>query len=272
MQPRASIVIPCYNDGRFLEEAIRSVERYSNTIDYELIIVNDGSNEAETLKVLNTLSQKGYKVLHQENRGPGAARNHGIRAAQGVYILPLDSDNKIRPRYISEGIRILDNEPRIGVVYGNAEYFGEKTGVWTMPDFCLAELIRCNFIDTCAVFRRSVWEEVGGYDENRLLMGWEDWDFWLRIAIRSWGFYHSHEVLFDYRVRNGSLVSTVPQRLPLLYDYIFSKSELASASLISAMDTELRRLRSVEASRDYRLGRRLLGPLRRVRRFIQGNE
>ena len=93
----------------------------------------------------------------------------------------------------------------IGVVYGDAQLFGESSEISRVPDFSLARLVEGNFIDACAVYRRSVWEEVGGYDEN-MLLGWEDWEFWLRVALKNWGFRHLDAVLFDYRVRDRYLV------------------------------------------------------------------
>jgi GT2 family glycosyltransferase len=116
------------------------------------------------------------------NRGPGAAWNTGIRLAKGEFILPLDSDNRLRGVYLDEGVSLLKNNPSVGVVYADAEYFGERSGRWYVPDFNLLSLIRMNFIDACALYRKRLWENVGGYDERMLLMGLEDWDFWLRVT------------------------------------------------------------------------------------------
>lgn len=201
---RLSVVIPCFNDGEFIEEAIASIETCSDSV-YEIIIVNDGSKDTSTLNILNKLRSKGYKVLDQQNRGCGAARNTGIRAAQGEYILPVDADCRIRPIYISRGIEILDRYPDVAVVYGNVEFFGEETGVREIPEFNLSSLVNHNYIDNCAVFRKSVWKECGYYDEKMPFFGFEDWDLWLSIAKRKYKFYHAQEVVFEYRVRPVSL-------------------------------------------------------------------
>ena len=210
MAPRASIIIPCYNHGLFLREAIESVEKCPRDL-WELIIVNDGSTDAGTLRVFDELRAEGYRIIDQENRGLGAARNTGIREAAGEYILPLDSDNKIQPEYILTGIDILDTDPEVGVVYGDAEYFGEKTGVWKGRAFDLSELLLKNYIDACAVYRRSIWSDVGGYDANMPYQGLEDWDFWLSAAERKWKFYYIPQVLFDYRVRPDSMINQLQQ-------------------------------------------------------------
>jgi glycosyltransferase involved in cell wall biosynthesis len=203
--PRLSVIIPCFNLGAFIREAIESVEAFPGEQTYEIIIVNDGSTDDFTCKVLQDLKSEGYLVIDQVNQGPAAARNTAIRSAKSEYILPLDADNKIRPDYIQKGIDILDQNPEIGVVYGNAQYFGEKTGVWEMSDFNLTRLINANYIDACAVFRRSLWEKCGGYDEKMPVFGFEDWDLWLSAARKGYKFHYVPEILFDYRVRDGSV-------------------------------------------------------------------
>jgi glycosyltransferase involved in cell wall biosynthesis len=201
---RVSVVIPCYNDGQFIEEAIASVEVCLDPA-WEIIIVNDGSTDVSTLGILDDLKSRGYNVIDRVNGGPPAARNTGIAAAIGDYILPLDSDCRIRPAYIQRGIEILDRYPDVAVVYGDLELFGEKTGIQKAPDFDLKWLVNHNYIDNCAVFRKSVWQECGPYDVNMPYKCYDDWDFWLSIAKKGHGFYHVPEVLFEYRVRSVSL-------------------------------------------------------------------
>ena len=272
MHADVSIIIPCYNDGHFLREAIASVELARTSSLREVIIVDDGSTEPATLEVLLDLGKAGYSVIQQPNRGPGAARNTGIRSAGGQYILPVDSDNRIRKVYLTEGIDLLEAEATVGVVYGDAQYFGEKTGRWNVAEFDLLQLVLRNFIDNCAVFRKSLWEEIGGYDE-KIFMGWEDWDFWLRAALRGWRFIHLEEIAFDYRVRTGSRLSVADKQASENCRYMFSKKELAGIGLLRpellTLRSELHRLGTIEKSLDYRLGRRLADPMRKVRNALR---
>ena len=190
MQNSVSIVIPSYNLGALLRETIASIEAVRTPSLREVIIVDDGSTDPTTLEVLKDLEKGQYLVMRQPNRGVGAARNAGIRVAQGEFILPVDSDNRIRRTYLAEGPTLLHRDQSVGVVYGDAEYFGDRTGRWRVPQFDLVRLVDANFLDTCALFRKRVWEDVGGYDEHMPHMGWEDWDFWLRAAVRGWRFVH----------------------------------------------------------------------------------
>jgi glycosyltransferase involved in cell wall biosynthesis len=170
------------------------------------------------------LETEGYKVIHQRNLGLGTARNNAIKEARGRYILPLDSDNRIRPDYIYDGITLLDNHPEIAVVYGDGEYFGKKEGRWVIGPFNLQKLMIDNYIDACAVFRKSVWEKLNGYDPHMPIMGYEDWDLWLRFALDKQRFYYVNKVLFDYRVLPNSMSNSNERTAPLaLSEYMDEK-------------------------------------------------
>ncbi|HZF08527.1 MAG TPA: glycosyltransferase [Thermoanaerobaculia bacterium] len=217
-----SIVIPCHDDGEFLIEAVASAER-SAPERAELLIVNDGSQEARTQEVLAVLRQAGYTVIDQENGGLAAARNTGVRAARGRYLLPLDADNRLRPGFPAAALAVLDAAPEVGVVYGDRQEFGCRNRRVEVPELDLDGLLRANYIDACAVFRREVWEQCGGYDGTMPAMGWEDWDLWIGAAERGWRFHRLKDVTFDYRVRPGSMASRllraevgVPLRLHMI--------------------------------------------------------
>lgn len=164
-------------------------------------------------------------MIEQTNQGSAASRNTGITVAQGEYILPLDSDNRIRPAYIYKSIEVLDRFPDVAVVYGDVEFFGEEMGICQVPDFNLLWLVNHNYIDNCAVFRKSVWEECGFYDVKIPYIGFEDWDLWLSIAKRGYKLHHIPEVLFDYRVRliSVSTSSRGEEKAKLISRYIASK-------------------------------------------------
>src|SRR4051794_7687685 len=110
-QPKLMIVIPCYNDGHYLVDAIQSVEEQPTPKIRDVIIVDDGSTDERTLRVLSELRDRGYHVIRQANQGLAAARNAAIRAARTDYVLPLDADNKVHENYLTTAIELLDRRP-----------------------------------------------------------------------------------------------------------------------------------------------------------------
>lgn len=205
--PKVSVIIPCFNHGEFLPEAVASVTSM-NRDDVELIVVDDGSTDERTHREMDKLSVAGFHVIRQENKGLPAARNAGIVASKGEYILPLDADDRLRPACIEHGMRILDAHPKTGVVYGDAQFFGITNERWVVGPFNPHGLLEKNRITASAVFRRAVWEQNGGYDE-RMLDGFEDWDFWIGAFEHGWQFAYVPEVLFEYRKAEGSMYTRV---------------------------------------------------------------
>ncbi len=204
MDPVISIIIPCYNQGQYISDAIGSVEKYPDKSVYEIIIINDGSTNEDTIAVLKLLMEKGYHVINQDNQGLSMARNNGIAIAKGKYILPLDADNKIRPAYIDKGIQILDSHPDVGIVYSNSLRFGKENKIFRPGRFILKKLMFENYIDACVVMRKEVWEETGGYD--KMISAYADWDLNLCVFEHGWKFHYVNEILFEYRVRKDSML------------------------------------------------------------------
>ena len=166
---------------------------------------------------------------------------------------------------------LLKKHSSIGVIYTDAEYFGEKSGRWHVPNFNLSSLVRMNFIDACALYRKKLWEELGGYDEQAVCIGLEDWDFWLRVAWHGGSFVHLPEIGFDYRVRSDSMITRTRPRTAEIINYIFDKPEMACYKLLRETDEEVQtlraRIRGMQGSRSYRLGRGLLAPARLLRKL-----
>lgn len=200
---KVSVIMPCYNDGNYIEEAVQSVfnQTYENI---ELIIIDDGSTDEKTKQILSVLEDDArIKLLHTQRRGPAGARNIGIEYAQGTYIMPLDSDDRIVPSYIEKAVSILSNNPQIGVVYCYANLFGEKNGRWDLPEYRLERMLVKNIVFVSALFRKKDWIEAGGFSEQ-FKYGLEDYDFWLSILELGRDIYQIPEVLFYYRVKSAS--------------------------------------------------------------------
>lgn len=183
-RPKVTIVMPVYNTpGAWLAEAVKSVETAKISWS-ELILVDDGSNNLETLQALDRLEAVGHRVLRTENQGVSAARNLGIGEARGEYILPLDSDDLLAPKFLPEAADLLDMTSEVDVVAGALESFGARTiRIVPDPETSLAQALLQSRVSATSLFRRSAWEEVGGFDET-LRLGHEDAEFWIRLLVR----------------------------------------------------------------------------------------
>ena len=127
--PKVSVIIPCYNQGFFLQEAVESVLEQTYQ-DFEIIIINDGSTDAATVALLKNYKQPRTTVIHTNNQGLASARNNGINIAKGKYILPLDADDKIGKNYLQKAIEKLEMNDNLGIFYCEAEFFGNEIGKW----------------------------------------------------------------------------------------------------------------------------------------------
>ncbi|HET7119370.1 MAG TPA: glycosyltransferase family A protein [Hanamia sp.] len=226
MSPRISIIIPCYNHGKYLPDALFNLDP-KNTF-YELIIVNDGSTEKETIKTLESFRARNYKIIDQENMGLAAARNTGISSAKGEFIMLLDADNSIDLDFLKKAVQVFESEPSVDVVYSDAEYFGTKSGKWVVGEFNLQRLMIANFIDACAMVRKSVFDQLGGYDTKmkEIKSGWEDWEMWLRIAFSGKKFRYLPQIGFRYRVTSDSMIEGIKNNYEnrnRLTDYLHKK-------------------------------------------------
>jgi len=191
-----SVIIPCYNYGHLLHEALESVlnQTYKN---WECIIIDDGSNDntkdvAEKYIALDSR----FNYIHQKNKGLAAARNTGLLIAKGDYIQLLDADDVLPSTKIGNHVSILDNRNEVDLVYGIVYIFvkslntidAAKLFVLEPPplsgtrDQILSSLIEDNmFLVHCCLFRRSITHDVGLFNERMITC--EDWNFWFRCAL-----------------------------------------------------------------------------------------
>ncbi len=201
--PKVSVIIPCYNQGQYLEESIESVLKQTFQ-DFEIIVINDGSNDAKTIEILKNYQEVKTKIIHTKNQGVSQARNNGIKEAVGDYILPLDADDKIGTTYIEQALEILEQNPEIGIVYCDAELFGSKKEKWKLKEYKFPNILAGNCIFCSAMFRKTDWEKVGGY-KKEMDKGLEDWEFWISLIEQGANVYKIPEVLFYYRQTENTM-------------------------------------------------------------------
>ena len=216
---RVSVVIPHYNHGEFIELTLQSI--CSQTVPCsELIVVDDGSDDARSRDALRQLSARPrVRVIYQDHRHVAAARNTGIRAARCPHIFVMDSDDLVEPTFLEECLAVLDRRPSVGIVSSWLRTFG--VGEWLVKPQGgdVRNFLHKNNCPGQAVFRRACWEQAGGYKEE-LRNDSEDWEFYLSVLELGW---HAHIVekpLIRYRLRQVSANSEAQTRRPELYKRI----------------------------------------------------
>lgn len=199
-----AVVIPCYNLGRTVEEAIDSVLAQTRPAA-EIVVVDDGSTDLYTRQVLARLGRPRVRVVRTPNRGLPAARNYGIRLTSGRYLVTLDADDLLDPTYLEKTAARLDAEPGLGFVSTAIRAFGAASYVWTPPPCNLINALTMGNAHPASMFRRRLWEAVGGVDESPLMHGCEDLDFWISAMERGFQGEVLAEPLLHYRVRRDSM-------------------------------------------------------------------
>lgn len=221
-----SIIVPCYNQAQYLPDCLQSVveQTYSH---WECIIVNDGSpDNTEAVALEWAAKDNRIKYLKKENGGLCSARNAGISSAEGKWILPLDADDKIGKDYLKFAHDIMISKSEVGLIYANANYFGDREEVWALPEYNLKTLLRANMIYCSAFYKKEDWIRIGGYDTN-MKNGWEDWEFWIHLlGTSNKKVYKLEYTGFYYRIKNDSMIYTFVRNDEILLNtikYVFKK-------------------------------------------------
>lgn len=204
--PTVSVVIPCYEQAIFLPDAVESVIAQTFA-GWEIVIVDDGSTD-DTFKVATRLIRRhpGRRIslVRRENGGLATARNTAITHARGRYILPLDADDEIAPQMLERCVALLEATPSIAIAYTDLQRFGDAHELITASEFDPIVLPIANQLNYCSLYRREVWEDIGGYNPN-MVHGYEDWDFWVGAVEHGYAARRIPEALFRYRIRRDSM-------------------------------------------------------------------
>jgi len=191
---RLAILAACHDDGTTIRETIESLRGERET---ELVVVDDGSTDPETLAALAELEREGIRVLRQENAGPAAAWMAGLRATAAPYVMPFSSDDLLLPGAAGLLADALDANPEAAAAWGDFQSFGAaRADVRTVPELCPWHVTFVNSLSGIAAFRRESLLEAGGWQLRR---GIEDWDLWMRLATRGLVGVHVQHAIFRYR-------------------------------------------------------------------------
>lgn len=271
-----SVIVPCYNNGKYLLETLNSVlsQTYSN---WECIVIDDGSTD-DSRKVAENFVRKDkrFQYIYQENHGVSNARNNGIKKAAGKYILPLDGDDKISPEYITDAAKELEADKNIKLVYSKAKTFGERSGFWKIPSYSFKGLLIENLIFCSAIFRKEDFLKTNGYDEE-MHEGFEDWEFWISFLTETDKVLQLPKVHFYYRIkeitRNPKTTDEekqkriryyIFQKHPDLYQKYFSLPNL----IFEYYQTKIM-LESIKNSTSFRAGKRIMAPFIFIKKLFR---
>jgi len=210
--PRVSVVVPVFNAGDLLRRALDSVAAQTYP-DHELVVVDDGSTDERTVDILRDAARRPGVTLHRTpNRGPACARNLAVSQARGDYVVALDADDSLAPAFLERTVPLLEAEPDLGVAHTWVRLVGRHHGVWKTGPFALPQLLASCTLHVSSLYRRVIWEQVGGYDPQ-FVESCEDWDFWVSAAARGWTGRAVEEPLAFYRRTAQSRETTA--RLPV---------------------------------------------------------
>lgn len=221
-QPDVSVVITSYNYSEFIVEAIMSVLS-TQGLQAELIIVDDHSDDNSVTLIHDLMIQNDcfpmILLARAANAGVGPARDVGISRARADRVFILDADNLIYPNSLRKLSDALDVNPEATFSYGIITKIGEP-GLLSHLPWDIERLTKGNYIDAMALIRRNVWDTFGGYDSECNLRGWEDYEFWLRLAAAGCSATFLPEIIGTYRVHPTSRQQTVNlDTLPLMRDF-----------------------------------------------------
>lgn len=201
---RVSVVIPCYNTHEHLEQTLASVRAQTFPVA-EIIVVDDGSTNPETIRLLDAISES-VKLVRQPNKGLPAARNAGVKHAQGDYILPLDADDWLDPSAVEKLLGALVTHHDAAFAFCHIYMEGEIRGVLAKT-YNFFEQLFLNQLPYCLLLKKCVLEAAGGYDET-MVRGYEDWELNIRLgSMGNFGVMVA-QPLFHYRIaQTGMLMS-----------------------------------------------------------------
>lgn len=246
--PTATIVIPCFNHGRFIAQAVASCLAQVEA-EVRVVIVDDGSDDSSTAQLCDAQAGDRVKVIHQPNRGLPAARNRGAAQADGEFLAFLDADDWIEPTFVSKLARAIReaDDPKVSHAYCQEQLVELGDGVWRVPEWDAELMLITNLHPVTALLRRESYEQLGGFDET-MTRGYEDWELWIRCVERGWRGVRVREPLFIWRrhaeitmvieavARHEELVASIIDRHRELYEPRFEALFARCNSMLRRFD------------------------------------
>jgi glycosyltransferase involved in cell wall biosynthesis len=206
-RPLVSVIIPCYNYGAYVRQAIESVmcQTFQN---FEIIVVDDGSTDELTVSVLDSLAYEKTTLIRQENQGTAGAKNHGTQRARGKYICYLDADDCLDRTFLAKTVAALEADEGLGCCYSWAQCFGDSDALWKTTDLDPYYLCQYMTAPSHIVIRKDAWTQVMKMNGAGFLTKYngyfEDWVFCIDLVICGYRGKAIREPLIMYRVHKES--------------------------------------------------------------------
>jgi glycosyltransferase involved in cell wall biosynthesis len=220
--PLVTVAVPFYNLGRYLGECVDSILA-SKGVRLEVLIVNDGSTDPDSLKVLDELRRRegeSFRILDIANRGLANARNVAAREARGELVAFVDADDRIGPDFLARAAGVMKRYRNVHLVYSWVRYFDGGRGIWHSWTFDLPYLLCHNQLIPIVVVRRDSFLKHG-QNKPHIVYGLEDFEGWISLAEAGCGGVAIPEALVEYRIREDSMFRVIDFDKKLyLYDLI----------------------------------------------------
>ncbi|WEK37591.1 MAG: glycosyltransferase [Candidatus Pseudobacter hemicellulosilyticus] len=219
-----SVVIPFYNLGAYIKDCVHSILQ-SSYAPIEVIIINDGSSNTESLLALKEMEQHpAVRIIHRQNEGLTASRNYGARLASGTFMAFLDADDMVHPAYYSKAIQVLRQYDNVSFVGAWVKYFGLKKGYWPTWNPEPPYILLHNSVNSSALVYKTTAFLKGGLNDRAVSYGFEDYESVVNMLDNGFRGVVLPELLFNYRIRKNSMYRKVTRYKTLYaYEYIIQK-------------------------------------------------
>jgi hypothetical protein len=219
--PRIAVLVPCFNDGRLVPEALASLNAQEPT---EVVVIDDASDDPETIAALARLAEQGVRVeRHPVNRGLSAARMTGVVATHAPFVYPLDSDDLVAPGALTVLADLLERRPDVAVAFADYDEFGTRSRTVPVPAWLDPyRLAFRNEYPVSSLFRRDVLERVGGWRDVAGMVGYEDWSLLMDLAERGERGLHAGpgQVALQRRVHGSRMLTDAARTHRELYAHL----------------------------------------------------
>jgi len=252
-EPKISVITPIHNREKYIRETLECLQK-CNYKNWECIVMDDDStdNSAMIIKEMARTDSR-IKYFHQPKSPIPVTKNNAVAHSSGKYILPLDSDDLIAPEYMAEAVEILENNPSVKLVYCSGVFFGDKKGKWKLPAYNFRQLLLKNCIHNTAVFRRTDFDNAGGYDPNIITS--EDWDLWISLLEKGGEVYFIDKEYFFYRKHTDSFTDNHQDKIAATQKQIYANHKEVYDKLIE---------NPIQFLRDYDKFKKKYNQLRRL--------